>query len=273
LSGPSFRLRELEGVEILQSSTLVEAGIPHGFTSRAHGFGARENGGADREKLARALGFARLTKMRQVHGSELRVLEESSVFECDGLMTDEDGVGLVVESADCVPLLFWAPRAQAVAAVHAGWRGTLARIAERAVDRLVEVYDASRDEILVAVGPSIRVCCYEVGDEVISAFAESGGDVDRISRPGPRGRRHLDLVEENRAQLSDSGLPGEQVFDSAVCTFCENDRFYSFRREGNGVGRIFGVIGLTAGRALGPNVQGGDAAVFDLLLESRLGRR
>jgi copper oxidase (laccase) domain-containing protein len=82
-----------------------------------------------------------------------------------------------------------------------------------------------------------------VGDEVISAFAEGGRDIDRISRPGPRGRRHLDLVEKNREQLLSSGVATERVYDSGLCTYCENDRFYSFRREGSGVGRIFGAIG------------------------------
>ncbi|HJS74053.1 MAG TPA: peptidoglycan editing factor PgeF, partial [Vicinamibacteria bacterium] len=163
---------------------------------------------------------------------------------CDGLVTDRTGVGLVVESADCVPLLFRASKEGAIAAVHAGWRGTLARIASRAVLRLKEDFGAAPEDLVAVVGPAIRVCCYEVGDEVIDAFAGSGRDADRISRPGPRGRRHLDLVEENRSQLEASGLLPERILDSRVCTRCESDRFYSFRREGEGVGRIFGVIGV-----------------------------
>jgi len=181
--------------------------------------------------------------MHQVHGNDVQVLDGNAP-RCDGLLTDEGGVGVVVQSADCVPLLLWASKVKVVAAVHAGWRGTLARIAPLVVSRLNEVYGASVEEIHVAIGPAIRVCCYEVGDEVISAFAEGGMDVDRISRPGPRGRRHLDLVEENRAEIVASGIAAERVYDSGLCTFCENDRFYSFRREGSGVGRIFGAIGL-----------------------------
>jgi copper oxidase (laccase) domain-containing protein len=112
------------------------------------------------------------------------------------------------------------------------------------VSRLEEVYRVSAGDVHAAIGPSIRVCCYEVGDEVIGAFAASGRDVERISRAGARGRRHLDLVEENRAQLLASGVSAECIYDSRVCTVCENDRFYSFRKEGSGVGRIFGIIGL-----------------------------
>ena len=244
MSSSPFRATELEGIELLQCSALLEEGVPHGFTRRTGAFGARENGERDRERLRRALGFSRLGGMHQVHGNDVQVLAESGVSRCDGLLTDRDGAGVFVQSADCVPLLLWASKSKAVAAVHAGWRGTLARIVERAVSRFQEVYGASVEEIHAAIGPAIRVCCYEVGDEVISSFVESGRDIARISRPGPRGRRHLDLVEENRAQLLSSGVPAERVYDSGVCTYCENDRFYSFRKEGSGVGRIFGVIGF-----------------------------
>lgn len=229
---------------LLQCAPLVELGVPHGFTLRSGGFGARGNGERDCERLARVLGFARLAGMHQVHGNEVRVLGKDGVSLCDGLLTDQEGVGVFVQSADCVPLLLWASKARAVAAVHAGWRGTLARIASRAVARLEEIYGASSEEIQAAIGPAIQVCCYEVGDEVISAFAENGRDINRISQPGSRGRRHLDLVEENRAQLVGSGVLAEHIYDSGLCTYCENHRFYSFRREGSGVGRIFGVIGL-----------------------------
>jgi hypothetical protein len=244
LSTPAFRATELDGIELLQSLPLLEEGVAHGFTLRTGGFGARENGEGDRERLRRALGFSRLGGMHQVHGNDVQVLEGNAVSKCDGLLTDEHEVGVFVQSADCVSLILWASKVKVVAAVHAGWRGTLARIASRAVSRFNEVYGASVEEIHAAIGPAIRVCCYEVGDEVISSFVESGRDIGRISRPGPRGRRHLDLVEENRAQLVSSGVPAERVYDSGLCTFCENDRFYSYRREGSGVGRIFGAIGL-----------------------------
>lgn len=244
MSAPSFRATELEGIELLQCSPLLEEGVPHGFTLRTGAFGARKNGERDRERLRGALGFSRLAGMHQVHGNQVQALEGRGDPRCDGLLTDESGVGVVVQSADCVPLLLWAPKAKAVAAVHAGWRGTLTRIASRAVSRLNEEYGASTEEIHAAVGPAIRVCCYEVGDEVISAFADGGRDTGRIARPGPRGRRHLDLVEENRVQLVASGVRIERVYDSGLCTYCENDRFYSFRKEGSVVGRIFGVVGL-----------------------------
>ncbi len=243
MSLPPFRVAGLAGFELLQCLPLLAEGVPHGFTLRTGGFGARGNGERDRERLAQAMAFSRLGGMHQVHGNEVRVLE-GGVSRCDGLLTNEARSGVFVQSADCVPLLLWGSKVKAVAAVHAGWRGTLAGIAARAVVKLEEVYGATRGEIHVAIGPAIGVCCYEVGDEVVAAFAGSGRDVMRISRPGSRGRRHLDLVEENRAQLVSSGVSAERIYDSGVCTFCENERFYSFRKEGSGVGRIFGIIGF-----------------------------
>jgi hypothetical protein len=247
-----FRLQTLDGIELLRCSPFAENRVPHGFTTRAGDFGARENGGRDRERLARSLGLGRLARMCQVHGNDVLHLPEGDAPTCDGLTTDEEGVGLVVESADCVPLLFWTERARAVAAVHAGWRGTLARISTRGVAKLVAGYGADPGGIHVAIGPAIRVCCYEVGDEVLDAFAESGSDLSRISCRGPRGRSHLDLIEANRSELIDSGLSPERIFDSGVCTFCDNARFHSFRKEGKGVGRIYGAIGLRAARRTSP---------------------
>jgi YfiH family protein len=241
---PSFRTTAIAGIELLQCVPLLERGVPHGFTLRSGGFGARHRDARDRERLAHALGLSTVAGMHQVHGNEIRILEEGGFsFPCDGLATDRQGAGVTVESADCVPLLLWASSGNAVAAVHAGWRGTLAGIAERAVSTLQHAFSARPGDIHAVLGPAIGVCCYEVGDEVIEAFAAAGRDVTRIARPGSRGRSHLDLLEENRSQLLSSGVAEERIHVSALCTYCENDRFYSFRREGNGVGRIFGAIG------------------------------
>jgi YfiH family protein len=184
--------------------------------------------------------------MRQVHGSIVRtaVPGASPALECDGLATDRRGLGVAVQSADCVPLLLWASERNAVAAVHAGWRGSLARVAAKAIEHLRASYGARPDELHAAIGPSIRICCYEVGDEVIEAFSSSGRDHSRISKPGPRGRRHLDLVEDNRSQLLGAGVPERQIYDSARCTHCEPESFPSYRRDGPGAGRLLGWIGV-----------------------------
>lgn len=238
-----FVLVSIPGLEYLTCSSFPPA---HGFTLRAHGFGGRERGEADRAALGEALGLTASAHMRQVHGtSVIPAPSRAEPPEADGLMTAATGLGLVVHSADCVPLLFWAARAGAIAAVHAGWRGTLARIAAEAVSELEEAFDVEPEEIHVALGPAIRSCCFEVGDEVVEAFARSGRDMERIASPGPNGRKHLDLIEDNKIQLSRAGVEEQRIYDSGRCTSCENERFYSFRREGQGVGRVISMVGLS----------------------------
>ncbi|HEY7818676.1 MAG TPA: laccase domain-containing protein, partial [Vicinamibacteria bacterium] len=169
---PPFRTTAIAGIELLQCIPLLERGVPHGFTFRSGGFGARQRDARDRERLARALGLSSISGMHQVHGNEIGILETSGTStRCDGLATDREGAGVTVESADCVPLLLWASSRNAVAAVHAGWRGTLAGIVERAVSTLEQAFSVSPRDIHAVLGPAIGVCCYEVGDEVIEAFA------------------------------------------------------------------------------------------------------
>ncbi len=108
-------------------------------------------------------------------------------------------------------------------AVHAGWRGTLANVAAAAVEQLMSEKAASAEELHIAIGPAIRACCFEVGDEVVDA----GRDADAISRPGPRARRHVDLIEDNRHQLLSAGIRPDRIYDSGLCTACANERFYS----------------------------------------------
>lgn len=182
--------------------------------------------------------------MKQVHGRDVRSVADAGTRECDGMVTDAPGLGLVVHTADCVPILMWAEKANAVSAVHAGWRGTLANVAAAAVAKLMGDKGASAEELHVAIGPAIRACCFEVGDDLVNAFVDAGRAQDDISRPGPRGRRHVDLIDDNRRQLIAAGVRAERIYDSGRCTACENQRFYSYRKEGKGVGRLMGVIAV-----------------------------
>ena len=139
---------------------------------------------------------------------------------------------------------WWAESANAVSAVHAGWRGTLVNVGRAAVEKLMGEKASSAEELHIAIGPAIRACCFEVGDEVVEAFVDAGRDADAISRPGLRDRRHVDLIEDNRRQLLSAGIRPDRIYDSGLCTACENERFYSYRKEGKGVGGLMGVIGV-----------------------------
>lgn len=190
-----------------------------------HGFGTRRADSLP-EGLSRA---------RQVHGDRVLWVRAGVVpaeEEADALATNEERVVAVV-TADCVPILLADRRGGRVAAVHAGWRGSRARIAERAVESLVDA-GARTADLVAAIGPCIGRCCYEVSPELAAAFADSFG-------PAVATDRRLDLALTNRKTLLDAGLAAERIEVLEDCTFCD-DRFHSFRREGKAAGRQFSFI-------------------------------
>lgn len=242
-----------EPIDVVVCKPLADRGVPHGFSLRWRNgasdepFGARDRGDRDRAELALALGLEGVAHMRQVHGSEVQGIEEAPVAlpVCDGLATAKKGLALVVHTADCVPLVLWDEDKGAVAAVHAGWRGTLARVAETAVSFLGEQFGSRPASLHVAMGPSIGACCYEIGEEVVRAFAERVSYSHHLFSPGSRGKRHLNLIEANSRQLAEYGIPRGQIYSSGMCTSCDNGQLYSYRKEGEGVGRLMGVIGAS----------------------------
>ncbi len=254
----SFRIQELAGglgLDVLVCIPLVERKVPHGFTFRRRRigsdkpeefFGAHGRGSADRTALAGSLGFSCHVHMTQIHENRILLISEPSVKApvCDGILTGQKGLGLSVQTADCVPLLMWASKSNVVAAVHAGWRGALARIASHAVRYLCEKTVSTVDSIYVVMGPAIGCCCYEVGDEVWSGFVGRSTGAGRLFSPGNRGRKHFDLIEANRSQLQAEGVPLDQIFSADLCTICHNDILYSYRKEGKGAGRQYGMIGV-----------------------------
>lgn len=240
-----FATRTVGDLDLLIAESLHSFGVPHGFTTRSKDVGLRAHGERDHERLARAVGLSGLASMRQVHGCAVRLAQDAGVAaDCDGVLTARPDVGCVVHTADCVPLLLWASDVNVVSAVHAGWRGTLQEVASAAVSRLIRDQSAAAEALHVAIGPAIRECCFEVGDEVVDAFVSAGRDRDAISKPGPRAKRHVDLIGDNLRQLEALGVRREHVYDCGRCTSCDNDLFYSYRREGAGVGRVMGVIGV-----------------------------
>jgi YfiH family protein len=185
-----------------------------------------------------------LLKLKQVHSGIVREMDDTSAagdaVEGDAAITSLEGVLLGVQTADCVPILLADSENRAVAAVHAGWRGTVSRIAEATVSRLVAKFGVRSNSLAVAIGPHIGVCCYEVGEEVADAI----GDPGLIERRPEWPRPHLNLGEANRRQLVRAGVPEEQIDISSMCTRCRADLFFSFRREGKRTGHLLSVIGI-----------------------------
>jgi hypothetical protein len=192
--------------------------------------------------LSRALGLDGIPIhwARQVHGdTAVTVLEAAprgeaaDAGECDALATDRPGAALVVQTADCVPILFAAPGV--VGAAHAGWRGSAKNVAAAAVEALREI--GAEPRVLSAwIGPSIGPCCYEVGGEVAAQFA---GD---FVRAGCGGGYRLDLGAVNVAQLEAAGVPRSAISIHPACTKCGGGQYASYRRDGARAGRMIALV-------------------------------
>jgi len=267
-------------LEVPHAFSTREGGVSHGpFASLNLGHSVGDEAGHVAEnarRFAACLGLTagQLASANQVHGD--RVIEifgaadagdlmPAPAGEADGLMTKARGVAACVRTADCVPILVHAPDVGAVAAIHAGWRGTVAGIAGKAVGALAEKYGAEPRNIVAAVGPHIRACCYEVSDEValqfVARFGEritrkidgrlgtNGGDhgIDYVGATGRSpfpGAWMLDLAEANRRCLEEAGVGRERIEILEECTCCDAGRFFSHRRDRGRTGRQLSAIRL-----------------------------
>ena len=180
----------------------------------------------------------------------LQTAEGKGVLEGDGLMTNVQGILLGVGTADCVPVLVVDVDKRVVAAFHAGWRGTVARIVEHGVAKMREEYGSRVEDLIAAVGPSVGPCCYGVGEEVRGKFEREFLYGSSLFRPRESGEMRLDLWEANRLQLLDAGLDEMRIAVVGECTGCARDvsgalRYFSHRGEKGVAGRMLNVVGLS----------------------------
>ena len=231
----------------------LEAIALHLFTTRQ-----LELSSPDRDQqLAESVGGREVVGLTQVHGNAVVVVRRGGPRpegrpEADVLVSDDPVVAMAVRAADCVPLLLADRATGAVAAVHAGWRGTAARAAVAAVDAMTREFGSTPANLVAAIGPSIGPCCYEVGSELVDAFAAAGHERHLIQRwfatpPAARGSREtpalrLDVAGANRDQLILAGVPEKDVHTSGLCTAMHLDVLTSYRAEKEKAGRIAGVI-------------------------------
>lgn len=187
----------------------------------------------------------------QTHGTEVRAIDadfpqkaetvQATLLEgVDALVGDCPRICLCVSTADCIPILFHDTRLKAIAAVHAGWRGTVARIVEKALRTMSRLYGTDAKDVAACIGPGISVDAFEVGDEVYEAFRDAGFDMRRIATR--KGKWHIDLWEANRIQMLDSGIRPENIETAGICTYGNCKDFFSARRLGIHSGRILSGI-------------------------------
>jgi len=190
-----------------------------------HGFGTRHADTPGR--------FQRFATLKQVHSAVCvaGAGRRGVLGTGDALLENTPGAVVAVKTADCIPLLLVDPNHRAVAAVHAGWRGTVAGIAQSAVAALGIQFGSRAGDLHAAIGPAIGKCCYEVGAEVAARF-------------GVVGRAHIDLAETVRRQLEAAGVGGQRIYISGLCTKCRSEEFHSFRRDGEAAGRLYSFAGI-----------------------------
>ena len=296
----SWKLRSSGALQILEAPALARLDwLVHGFSTRLGGvsrvgadtttkpervlnlgltdWDSRDNVAENRTRFFSALGASemRAVTLRQVHSDIAHHVGASNpasgteVRKGDALFTRERGVLLAVQTADCIPILLVDTKRKAIAAIHAGWRGTLQRIAEKTLGRMQMEFGSQPKDVVAALGPGIGRCCYEVGHDVAGEFAAkfanarewfegpfdavASGDNDpswlpwlTMKPPGhapPPERVHLDLVAANRSILIAAGVAPQNISASGFCTACRTDLLFSYRRERT-TGRLMAAIGI-----------------------------
>jgi polyphenol oxidase len=256
-------VRERSSVKVVGVDLLDKIeGIDYIFTTRAGGSGSgaldfdrkgfnEQQVRKSYEVVAESLGIevSDIFVMNQVHGARVTVLKERpkkenmfGVVETDGAVTNLHRLALSILTADCVPLLMADINGGLVGAVHAGWRGTVAGISTEAVKTMVDSFGSRAEDIVVAMGPAIGPCCYEVGPEVAEEIQGTAGLLEDCLVEKGGGKFRLDLYRLNRHILEASGIRSDNIVSVDLCTHCNQDLFYSYRREGEKTGRMLSAI-------------------------------
>lgn len=263
----SLERHESGGVEFLRSPLLEElAFLRHGFSTRRGGVSeggfrslnlgrARgevpENVAENRRRFFEAADFpaGRLVEVKQVHGCDVLVAEDVSPDEkaCgDALVTNVPGLGVAVQTADCIPVLISDARKMVVAAVHAGRKGVAGGVLPGTIERMREEYGCEPRDMRAALGPAISGERYEVGEECLPPFRERHRNWRDFTTPLGRGKWLLDLPLAARLQLASAGIPESRIGAPGPCTFSESSRFFSYRRDGPPTGRLLSAIWIGA---------------------------
>lgn len=268
LTENGFFWRENSGVKVLICRGLEESGFVNGFSTRLGGVSAfpegdlnlggfgedsDENIHENRRRFLNAFGEQyRLTTVWQVHGDAVKIVQtvedvKNTEERSDALASDLKGILIGIKTADCVPILIGDKRTGAFAAIHAGWRGTVESIVVKTVEKMREHFKTNASDLICAIGPAATCQNYEVGEEVIDAFAKKFPASEKFFAPTRPGHALIDLHRANREQLLSIGAREENIFIAPLCTMERADLFFSYRREKNlygKTGRLLSVIGL-----------------------------
>ncbi len=265
----NFVIRQTGQLQLIVCRPIEQIGFRNAFSTRLGGVSPlpadalslgnfsrdeRPNVIENRRRFLDALGAGdwKLVTARQIHSADVRILRDETDADgepaaCDALTTRIGRTLLAVQTADCLPVLIADEKTGACAAVHAGWRGTLAGIVARTIEKMQLHHGSSPADLHLALGPAISAEVFEVGPEVVEAFEREfdyAGEL--ISNRKAGGKAHLNINLANARQAIGAGVPPERIYDSRLCTWLRNDLFFSYRRESGAekpVGRLMGIIG------------------------------
>lgn len=224
------------------------------FSTRRHGnmslyYGNTSEALDNRRNFLSSLGidYRDLICARQIHGDNIKYVTEDdkgsganayggSIPDVDGFITDKKNVPIAVFTADCLSVFIYDPKTPSIGMVHSGWRSSKENIVSKAIKLMQERFNVEPKNLHAGFGSSIRGCCYEVSKDFKDYFPQALVEKD--------GKFHLDLAAINKEQLMNAGLKEENIFPPQVCTFCHNDEFFSYRKEGIACGRMMSVMML-----------------------------
>ncbi|QEK11964.1 peptidoglycan editing factor PgeF [Crassaminicella thermophila] len=198
--------------------------------------------------------MSKLVCSDQVHGDNIKIVTEkdcgkgilkySDIIGVDALITNIKNVALVTVYADCVPIFLLDPMKKVIALIHAGWRGTVSKIAKKVVKKMMEEFNSKPEECLAAIGPSIGKCCYEVDKGVIDKFNENFTNLDKFVISKGNNKYMLDLWEANKIVLKEIGILERNIIISGMCTMCNKEIFFSYRKANGITGRMAAIMEL-----------------------------
>jgi len=267
-----FKLYDKSTIPYLQSTTLAESGlVDHGFSTRIGGCStgstaslntafhtedSTENVLENRRRFFDIFNYdyRKIVSAIQVHGTDLAVFDssnhgegafpDSTRRECDVLVTTEKGLPLAAYSADCVLIYIVSTEKPLVVLAHAGWRGTLGEIGPKVIAFIDNQYGVRPENLLVALSPAICRDCYQVDADTASKFASAGWNEQPYMETQADGTCKIDLKEMNRSQLHRCGVEKDKLDYSSLCTSCNKELFYSYRRDLGHTGRMIGFAAL-----------------------------
>ena len=261
----TFRFRNLSqqsGVDHFVSTRLGGLSPPP-YESLNLGFHVEDNAKTvlkNRERLAANIGISLsdFTIPKQIHSGTVTIVTEemrgygaadlgTAVEATDAMITDVPRLCLTVLAADCVLVLFYDPKKHVIAAVHAGWRGTVKLAAQKTAETLKQEFNCNLTSVLVGIGPSIGPCHYEVGPEVIEQVEDTFGSTESyINNESPEGKGYFNLWEANKQQVIEAGIPAQNIEVAQICTYCNAHLFFSERHQKGRTGRFGAGIMLSA---------------------------